>query len=41
MKREIDSSELIQDPILSGCHASFTAVSDSMLNGKLFEQHDE
>ena len=41
MKHETDSSELIQDPILSGCHASFTAVSDSMLNHKLLEQRYE
>lgn len=33
-----DSSELTQDPILSGCHATLTAVTDSMLQHTLLEQ---
>lgn len=35
------SSELTQDPILGGCHATLTAVTDSMLPHKLLEQLHE
>lgn len=32
------SAALTQGPILSGCHASLTAVTDSVLHHKLLEQ---
>lgn len=32
------SSELTPDPILDGCHASLTAVTDSVLHHTLLEQ---